>query len=135
MKLVAAFVISTAIVLSAGSADAKTSKKVDPCEVARCAVQASINSSCPCNGAGHGAFFKCVSKKMKQLVAAGSIPKSCVSKALLCASKSSCGRPKYVICNIPIAGCRVLPTTASCGFAGGVVVPGATTCCASCSAP
>lgn len=125
--------LAVAVVLSAPTAQAK--QKVDPCQVARCATQASINASCPCGKSGHGSYSKCYVKAVKALTGAGKIPAKCVGEILDCGSSSTCGRPGYVVCDIPTAGCRVLPTTASCNFANGTVRVGATSCCTSCSTP
>lgn len=133
MKLVTILGLAAVITLGATAAQAKA--KPDKCDAARCAVQSTVNAACPCNSGGHGRYYKCYVKAVKQLTSQGQIPVTCVKKVLQCGSKSTCGRPHYVVCDIPIAGCRTLPTTASCGFAGGVVRTGATSCCTNCSAP
>ncbi|HUI24616.1 MAG TPA: hypothetical protein VL403_00925 [Candidatus Kryptonia bacterium] len=131
MKLSMIFGLTLAVMLAA--APARAASRVNPCAAARCAIQATLNSACPCHGTGNGSYYRCVLQKVKQLTAQGKVPGKCVRDILRCASGSTCGRRGFVICNIPKAGCRALNSTSSCQFAGGTVDPTATTCCTSCS--
>ena len=127
-------IVGLMLIVILGASSVHATVRADPCDAARCAVQATLGSACPCNGTGHGSWYKCMVKQIKQLSAQGKLPAKCVRKLLRCASGSTCGRGGYVVCNIPIVGCRSLNSVSSCTFAGGTPNPGAVSCCTSCSA-
>jgi len=82
------------------------------CEEARCAVQAEINK-CGCDGASnHGRYVSCVAHAVNDLAKDGTIPNNCRGKIKRCAARSTCGKPGFVTCTIPISTCdNIDPTT------------------------
>ncbi|HUI24615.1 MAG TPA: hypothetical protein VL403_00920 [Candidatus Kryptonia bacterium] len=113
------------IVLLSGPAIAK----VD-CNAARCAVQSTIDSKCPCGGAKNaGRYVMCVTQAVNQLVASGRLPKTCLSAAKRCLGTSSCGRKANVVCRTNLA-CTIKPSANFCIAKGGT--PSFGSCCASC---
>jgi len=100
------------------------------CDAARCAVQSTIDSQCPCGGAKtSGRYVMCVTNVVKQLVASGRLPKSCMSAAKRCLGTSSCGRNKNVVCRTDLA-CTIKPSAAFCIAKGGT--PSFGSCCSAC---
>jgi len=82
------------------------------CEPARCAVQAALDSECPCDlgipsgtaQANHGRYVSCVAHVVKALAKDGTIPKNCKGKIVRCAARSICGKEGAVTCLIPVLG-------------------------------
>lgn len=102
------------------------------CETARCAVEAVLEQSCPCDGAiNHGQHVRCVARALRQLAADGTIPRRCRGAIVRCAARSICGKPAFVACERPGAICRIAPSMDVCEGAGGTVLDQAS-CCAAC---
>ena len=83
------------------------------CEPARCAVQAALESECPCDlgvpggtaaARNHGRYVSCVSHVLNRLKKADTIPKNCKGKIQRCAARSVCGKEGAVTCLIPQLG-------------------------------
>lgn len=75
------------------------------CEAARCAVQAALDTDCPCSEAtNHGRHVSCVAKVVKRLSLAGVVPTECKGKITRCAARSVCGKEGFVTCQIPVTG-------------------------------
>jgi hypothetical protein len=155
MRTLLAFVAGCALLASAGPVAAA----VD-CEPARCAVQQAINTDCPCDLSGqsnHGQHVSCVAHAVRDLARADVIPINCKGKIKRCAAKSTCGKPGFVVCNIPTdtcdlttgtcvanptlacttdldcgSKCKIKSSTERCTERGGTVAIGSTTCCAAC---
>src|SRR5215468_1606630 len=84
------------------------------CEPARCAAQSAILSNCPsCDDPtiNHGRYVSCVAHEIKKLVDSGVVPKNCKGKVVRCAAKSTCGKPGFVTCRVPISSCTINPAT------------------------
>jgi hypothetical protein len=127
------------------------------CEAARCAVQATIDASCPCDEATtHGRYVKCVAHVVRN----SDVPRQCRGAVIRCAARSTCGRdesavtcftPNFGKCQHPentcahdpsiscqtnqdcIVGthCGIQPSADKCVAKGGTVGTG-TSCCAPC---
>jgi len=83
------------------------------CEPARCDpnTQAAI-SSCGCpDASNHGRYVSCVAHAVKALASSGAIPKNCKGKVVRCAARSTCGKPGFVVCKIPVYGTCDLATS------------------------
>ncbi|HSQ01441.1 MAG TPA: hypothetical protein VL049_29825 [Candidatus Dormibacteraeota bacterium] len=142
---------------------ATAARAVVDCEPARCAVQAAIDTQCPCAAAtNHGQHVSCVAHVVKKLSADGTIPTQCKGKITRCAARSICGKAGFVTCQIPVTGtcdtttgtcvenatltcvidtdcvigskCKTKSSGDLCLASGGVVGAG-TSCCAACVAP
>ena len=106
------------------------------CEAARCAVQAKIDTECPCAKAkNHDRRVACVVRVINRLVHEGSLPKSCRNRIAGCAIRSTCGkRTGSVACHF--AGidrrCRPLRSVTECTDLGGTV-GSEPSCCRSCA--
>jgi hypothetical protein len=75
------------------------------CEPSRCAVQAAIDTQCPCAAASnHGRHVSCVAHVVKRLSDDGTIPTQCKGKITHCAARSICGKVGFVTCQIPVTG-------------------------------
>src|SRR5512143_2045383 len=75
------------------------------CEAARCAVQAALDTQCPCSAAtNHGRHVSCVAHVVNQLSKSGTIPTNCKGKITRCAARSVCGKPGFVTCQVPQLG-------------------------------
>jgi hypothetical protein len=83
------------------------------CEPARCAVQAALESECPCNlgipsgtatALNHGRYVSCVAHVVNALAKDGTIPRNCKGKIRRCAARSICGKEGAVTCMIPKLG-------------------------------
>lgn len=97
-RLLGAFFLTTAFGIAPALAG------VD-CEPARCAVQAAIDTQCPCAAAtNHGRHVSCVAHVVKRLSADGTIPTQCKGKITRCAARSICGKEGFVTCQIPVLG-------------------------------
>jgi len=108
MKLAIGFVAAILLALPA----APVAAQVD-CEAARCAVQAAVNTACPCDQAtNHGQHVSCVAHVVKDLSRQGLVPTNCKGKVKRCASRSTCGKPGFVTCNVPTDTCD--PATLTC---------------------
>jgi hypothetical protein len=106
------FVSVAAMVLAFGVVQARAGKP--DCEPARCAVQSAISSNCPsCDDPtiNHGRYVSCVAHEIKKLVASGAVPQNCKGKIVSCAAKSTCGKPGFVTCRVPISTCMINPLT------------------------
>jgi hypothetical protein len=80
------------------------------CEDWRCCFQEQINA-CNCDGSSnHGRYVSCVAHKVKTLVDSG-LPRNCKGKLVRCAARSTCGKPGFVTCQIPIDTCVIDETT------------------------
>lgn len=130
------------------------------CEAARCAAQAAIDTTCPCDPAtSHGAYVRCVAHALKRAGGGKLVPARCKGSVVRCAARSTCGRPDAVACSVPVSGCnatsgtcandataacaddgdcgvrcRIAPSAARCQAAGGAVRASGT-CCAGCGSP
>jgi hypothetical protein len=83
------------------------------CEPARCAVQAALDSECPCDQAtNHGRHVSCVARVVNRLSKDGTIPINCKGKIRRCAARSICGKPGFVTCHLPTDTCDL--TTGTC---------------------
>ena len=134
-------------------------QEADPCEVARCALQASL-AECNCATAdNHGRYVSCVTHKIREIIAQTpeELPVRCKGKLVRCAARSVCGKPGFVTCNIPVSSCvsgfcannttQVCLTDLDCGTrckikssdvrctAAGGAVGASPTCCSSCVTP
>ena len=117
LRIVASFILMTALTTSAVRA------AVD-CEAARCAVQAALDTECPCSAASnHGRHVSCVAHVVKRLSAAGMVPTECKGKITRCAARSVCGKEGFVTCQIPVTG--------TCDLASGTCVENSALLCAS----
>lgn len=129
------------------------------CEPARCAVQAALDTECPCDQAtNHGRHVSCVAHVVNRLSKQGTIPTNCKGKIKRCAARSICGKEGFVTCHIPTdtcdlttltctgnpsvacatdldcgSVCRIKSTSDLCAERGGVVGTSGT-CCADCAA-
>lgn len=84
----------------------------DECAEARCAVQSQINAECSCDEASnHGRYVSCVAQVVNRLSKNGTIPTNCRGRVKRCAARSTCGKPGFVTCTIPISTCVIDPTT------------------------
>jgi hypothetical protein len=147
--------------LVAGAAVALLSSPVrvaaqDDCEAERCATQGTIAGECSCEGAAnHGDYVSCVAN-----AASGLVSEECTGAVVRCAARSTCGkegavvclRPKFGPCDRTSGTCRKDPSTScttshdcvsgarcsikrserACTDHGGMVVAGASNCCAPC---
>lgn len=133
------------------------------CEAARCAVQAALDTQCPCSAAtNHGRHVSCVAHVVNQLSKSGTIPTNCKGKITRCAARSICGKSGFVTCQVPQLGtcdtttgtcventallcttdadcvlstrCHTKHSATACTDAGGVVGAG-NSCCADCVVP
>lgn len=88
------------------------------CEPARCNadLQADIsNCGCP-DSDNHGRYVSCVAHAVKRAADGGAIPKNCKGKVTRCAARSTCGKPGFVVCRIPVYGtCDLTTSTCSTG--------------------
>jgi hypothetical protein len=92
-------------ILLAGWTAAPVAAQVE-CEAARCAVQQAIGDACSCDSStNHGQYVSCVAHEVKRLERAGQIPTNCKGKVKRCAARSTCGKPGFVTCQIPIDTC------------------------------
>ncbi len=106
------YALAAAIIFAFGARPAAAT--VD-CEAARCNpdLQTAI-SSCGCPDAGnHGSYVSCVAHAAKRAASTGTIPTNCKGKVTRCAARSTCGKPGFVVCKIPVYGTCDL-TTATC---------------------
>ena len=86
-------------------AAASVARAAVDCEPARCAVQAAIDTQCPCAAAtNHGRHVSCVAHVVKRLSDDGTIPTQCKGKITRCAARSICGKEGFVTCQIPVTG-------------------------------
>ena len=144
-------------------AAASVARAAVDCEPARCAVQAAIDTQCPCAAAtNHGRHVSCVAHVVKRLSDDGTIPTQCKGKITRCAARSICGKEGFVTCQIPVTGtcdtvagtcventallcltdadcvigskCKTKHSADLCLAKGGTVGAG-NTCCASCVVP
>jgi hypothetical protein len=93
-------VVSSVALLLAVAGQLPAAEPVE-CEDVRCAVQGTIEQRCPCSAAAsHGAQVRCVAGVVKELAAAGAIPARCKGTVRRCASRSTCGRPGAVACDV-----------------------------------
>lgn len=100
-------ILATAALLMSAASGFAT--KVD-CEPARCAVQTTINTECPCGPAdNHGRYVSCVAHVVRRLAADGTIPINCKGKVTRCAARSTCGKDGFVTCHIPTDDCVIAP--------------------------
>jgi hypothetical protein len=103
MRVFVQFVVGgTLLGLAASSAWAKTD-----CEPVRCNAQLQADiSACPCpsdNSSNHGRYVSCVAHAVNAFVASDpTIPRNCKGKVVRCAARSTCGKPGFVVCNIPV---------------------------------
>jgi hypothetical protein len=154
MQLVLALV--SALVLSLSAAPVMAA--VD-CEPNRCdaAVQTDLGN-CPCpESSNHGKYVSCIAHRVNQLARDGVIPTNCKGKITRCAARSTCGKPGFVVCHLPVDTCdlttftctenptQTCATDLDCGFKckikstdthctdlGGTVDTSTNTCCAAC---
>ena len=119
-------IVSVGVILL-GMASTPVLAQVD-CEPARCAVQQAIDQNCSCSTAiNHGQYVSCVTHQVNQLSKAGLIPTNCKGKITRSAARSICGKPGFVVCDIPEFGiCNLV--TGAC--TEGTLLPGHTTCAA-----
>jgi hypothetical protein len=151
-----AIALGGAILLSLGAQ--RVLATVD-CEPARCAVQADL-AACPCDSANHGRYVSCVAHAVNNLsrLDPEMLPRNCKGKVTRCAARSTCGKPGFVVCNIPTdtcdaatstcvksglscdptnplscgSKCKIKPSEQRCLDRGGIVNLSSTTCCAAC---
>ena len=80
--------------------------KID-CEPSRCAAQSAIAQECPCEGAtNHGRYVSCVAHVVRRLAASGDVAINCKGKVTRCGARSTCGKPGFVTCQIPVSACE-----------------------------
>jgi hypothetical protein len=124
-------------VLAFGMAAVPAGAQPVDCQAARCAIQAEIDTECPCEEArNHGRYQACVARVVNRGAREGTIPKICRSQINGCFIRSLCGkRETTVLCDLPGDGpsgrCRPLLSADVCEARGGVEV---STCCESCTA-
>jgi hypothetical protein len=95
------------------------------CEPARCAVQAELDTECPCvEATNHGRHVSCVARVVNRLAKNGTIPNNCKGKIRRCAARSICGKEGFVTCLIPTEICDFTTGTGLCG--GDPLLPCAT---------
>jgi hypothetical protein len=153
-----AIALGGAILLSLGAQ--RVLAAVD-CEPARCAVQTEL-AACPCDSANHGRYVSCVAHVVNSLSRMDPplIPTNCKGKVKRCAARSTCGKPGFVVCDIPTgtcdpvtltcvgsdppvacdpanplscgSKCKIKSTEERCLNRGGIVNTSSTTCCAAC---
>jgi hypothetical protein len=102
--------VLAAMAIAVGSGPAVA--RID-CEPARCSqeIQDAING-CPCpDASNHGRYVSCVAHAVKAVADAGTIPKNCKGKVVRCAARSTCGKPGFVVCKIPVYGTCDLSTS------------------------
>jgi hypothetical protein len=119
------------LLLIAGAASAT---KID-CEPSRCAAQAAIAQECPCEGASnHGQYVSCVAHVVRRLAASGEVAVNCKGKVTRCGARSTCGKPGFVTCQIPVSECVIAAgaTTGLCANDQAIVCTGALDCGARC---
>jgi len=89
------------------------------CEAARCTAQdALIGCGCP-DAVNHGQYVSCVAHAVNDLARHDAIPTNCKGKVKRCAARSTCGKPGFVVCQIPteFGSCdtTTIPGTCSVG--------------------
>ena len=120
-----------ALLLMAGAASAT---QID-CEPSRCAAQAAIAQECPCEGASnHGQYVSCVAHVVRRLAASGAVAVNCKGKVTRCGARSTCGKPGFVTCQIPVSECVIAAgaLTGTCANAPTVTCLGDLDCGAKC---
>ena len=93
------------------------------CDAERCAI-----TECSCaDAANHGKYVSCVAH-------AAGVSDECHGAVVRCAARSTCGKEGAVVCLRPNGKCSIKRSEARCTNHGGMVVAGATSCCAACGA-
>jgi hypothetical protein len=86
------------------------------CTAAQCAAQSAIaNCGCP-DATNHGAYVSCVAHAVNNLARQNVIATNCKGKVTRCAARSTCGKPGFVVCQIPteFGTCDTSTTPGTC---------------------
>ena len=87
----------TAIAMAIGVAGEARAKCEDAAAVAF--ARGEVATTCQCDGfANHGQYVKCAAGVAKLLADAGTLPKNCKGSVVMCAARSTCGKPGFVTC-------------------------------------
>jgi hypothetical protein len=111
MRTGLALVSAALLALGASSAFA-----VIDCEPARCNPQLQSDlSACPCpEASNHGRYVSCVAHTVNKAARDGTIARNCKGKVVRCAAHSTCGKPDFVVCRIPVVFGACDPATNTC---------------------
>lgn len=101
------------------------------CEAVRCTIQPILATRCPCEeAASHGEYRRCIRGVLRELEDAGTLPSECKRAVRRCTSRSTCGRPTTVACQVR-SRCIISFSPQRCEARGGTVLT-TESCCASC---
>jgi hypothetical protein len=106
------------------------------CDAASSAIQAFVDTTCPCAGVddgnggttawkNHGQYVRCVSHAVRDAVRSAGVKRRCAKSIMPCAAGSSCGKKNAVACVVGDA-CAVVSAD-KCTAAGGTASSGS--CC------
>ena len=106
------------------------------CDAASSAIQAFVDTTCPCAGVddgmggtvawkNHGQFVRCVSDAVRDAARAAGVKRRCAKSMVPCAANSSCGKNNAVACVVGTE-CGVVSAD-RCAAAGGTATTGS--CC------
>jgi hypothetical protein len=91
---VVTFDYAAATTTTASSTSTTTTQACDPQTLAR----AQIDAQCNCGeAANHGAYVKCVAQHVKAAVKMSTLPKTFAHPITMCAARSTCGKPGFVV--------------------------------------
>ena len=106
------------------------------CDAASSAIQAFVDSTCPCAGVddgnggttawkNHGQYVRCVSHAVRDAARSAGVKRRCAKSMVPCAASSSCGKKNSVAC---VVGTECAVVSADrCTAAGGTASAGS--CC------
>ena len=106
------------------------------CDAASSAIQAFVDTTCPCAGVddgnggttawkNHGQYVRCVSHAVRDAARSAGVKRRCAKSIMPCAAGSSCGKKNAVACVVGDA-CAVVSAD-KCTAAGGTASSGS--CC------
>jgi hypothetical protein len=106
------------------------------CDAASSAIQAFVDTTCPCAGVddgnggtvawkNHGQYVRCVAHAVRDAVRSAGVKRRCAKSMVPCAANSSCGKKNAVAC---VVGTECAVVSADrCTAAGGTASSGS--CC------
>jgi hypothetical protein len=98
-------------------------------------ARSEIEATCNCGASKRGAYTRCAKGIARRRSTAGNLSSACAKTVVRCASRSTCGRPRFVACCRPGARgprCGVAKSAAKCAAHGGCAST-APSCCDACT--